>query len=211
MKSPAEGDLAAFVLAGGKSTRMGRDKAFIEYEGRSLVARALELACAVSTDVHIVGRHDKFAGVAAVVEDKFHDRGPLGGIHAALRSSSRDSNLMLAVDMPFISEVFLRYLIQEARQAPGASAIVPRQSGRWQPLCAIYRREFADDAEAALLAGHNRIDLLFNGPRIHVIEEKEMRLAGFGSDLFRNLNTPGDLETALQTRPKEEQKRSTNA
>jgi molybdenum cofactor guanylyltransferase len=204
MKSPAERDLAAFVLAGGKSTRMGRDKAFIEYEGRTLVARTLELAYAISGDVQIVGSRDKFAGLAAVVEDKFHDCGPLGGIHAALRSSSRDLNLMLAVDMPLVSEVFLRYLIEEARHAPGASVVVPRQCGLWQPLCAVYRREFADDAEAALVAGHNRIDLLFNGPRIHIIEEKETRLAGFDDDIFFNLNTPGDLETVPLAQPKED-------
>jgi molybdopterin-guanine dinucleotide biosynthesis protein A len=204
MKSPAARDLAAFVLAGGKSTRMGSDKAFIEYEGRTLVARTLELAHAISSDVYIVGGRDKFAVLAAVVEDKFHDCGPLGGIHAALRSSSRDLNLMLAVDMPFVSEVFLRYLIEEARGAPGASVIVPRRDGRWQPLCAVYRREFADDAEAALVAGRNRIDLLFNGPRIHTIEEKETRLAGFVGDMFFNLNTPGDLETVPQAQPKED-------
>jgi molybdenum cofactor guanylyltransferase len=204
MKSPASRDLAAFVLAGGKSTRMGRDKAFIEYEGRTLVARTLELAHAISSDVHIVGSRDKFAGLAKVVEDKFHDRGPLGGIHAALRSSFRDLNLMLAVDMPLVSEVFLRYLTEEARHASGASVVVPRQGGRFQPLCAVYRREFADHAEAALVAGHNRIDLLLKGPRIHIIEEKETRLAGFDGDIFLNLNTPGDLEAVPRAQPKED-------
>ncbi len=63
---------------------------------------------------------------------------------------STELNLMLAVDMPFVSSAFLEYLITQARGAPDAVAIVPRGDGGWQPLCAIYRREFADVAEHAL-------------------------------------------------------------
>ena len=77
------GEVTAFILAGGKSTRMGADKAFIEFEGRTLLARALDLARSVTSNVCIVGTREKFARFAPVVEDVFRDRGPLGGIHAA--------------------------------------------------------------------------------------------------------------------------------
>ena len=80
-------DVAAFVLAGGKSTRMGADKAFVILDGRTMLARALELARTVSDNVHIVGSAEKFAAFAPVVEDVFRGCGPLGGIHAALRAS----------------------------------------------------------------------------------------------------------------------------
>ncbi len=79
--------VAAFILAGGKSTRMGTDKAFVEYDGRILLERALSLARSVTPDVRIVGSQEKFAPFAPVVEDIFRDCGPLGGIHSALRSS----------------------------------------------------------------------------------------------------------------------------
>ncbi len=195
MGNGAAGDVTAFILAGGKSTRMGTDKAFVEYDGRTLLARALDLARSITPDVRIVGSREKFAPFAPLVEDIFRDCGPLGGIHAALQASSRELNLMLAVDTPFISWAFLQYLISQARGAPEAAAVVARDGAGWQPLCAIYRREFADAAESALLAGQNRIDLLFDAVRTRVIEREEIEGAGFSLAIFRNLNTPEELET----------------
>ncbi|MGA8500285.1 MAG: molybdenum cofactor guanylyltransferase [Candidatus Sulfotelmatobacter sp.] len=188
-------DVSVFILAGGKSTRMGTDKAFVEYEGRSLLAWALHLARSVASGVWIVGSKEKFAGFAPVVEDVFRDCGPLGGIHAALLGSLTELNLMLAVDMPFVSRAFLEYLITQARGAPDAAVIVPRSDGRRQPLCAIYRREFAAVAERALRARQNRIDRLFDDVHTRVIEQEELAGAGFSSALFRNLNTPEELES----------------
>jgi molybdenum cofactor guanylyltransferase len=144
--------------------------------------------------VRIVGSHEKFAPFAPVVEDIFRDCGPLGGIHAALRASLTELNLMLAVDTPFISVAFLQYLITQARSAPEAAAIVPRARGGWQPLCAIYRREFASVADEALRAGENRIDRLFGKVRTRVIEQEELEAAGFSLAIFRNLNTLEELE-----------------
>jgi molybdopterin-guanine dinucleotide biosynthesis protein A len=187
-------DVTAFILAGGKSTRMGADKAFVEYDGRTLLARALGLARSITPDVRIVGSPEKFAPFAPVVEDIFRDRGPLGGIHAALRASPSELNLMLAVDMPFVSWAFLQYLISQARGAPEAAVVVPRDESTRQPLCAIYRREFAGTAESALRAGRNRIDVLFEAVQTRVIEPEELEGAGFSRTIFRNLNTHQELE-----------------
>jgi molybdopterin-guanine dinucleotide biosynthesis protein A len=131
-----------------------------------------------------------------VVEDIFRDCGPLGGIHAALQSSGTELNLMLAVDTPFVSWAFLQYLLSQARNAPAATVIVPRSDGARQPLCAIYRREFAIAAEKALREGRNRIDRLFDEVRTRVIEQEEFEGAGFSPALFRNLNTPEELTRA---------------
>jgi len=190
--------LTAFILAGGKSTRMGTDKAFVDYDGRTLLLRTLDLARSVATDVWIVGSKEKFAALGPVLEDIFHDCGPLGGIHAALRASPTELNLILAVDTPFVSSEFLRYLISQARSAPEAAAIVPRAGGSWQPLCAVYRREFADVAENALRAHENRIDRLFDAVRTRVIEQQELEGAGFSPAIFHNLNTPEELEAQRQ-------------
>jgi molybdopterin-guanine dinucleotide biosynthesis protein A len=191
-------DITAFILTGGKSTRMGSDKAFVDYDGRTLLARSLDLARSVASDVRIVGNHEKFASFAPVVEDIFRDCGPLGGIHAALRASPRELNLMLAVDTPFVTRGFLHYLITEARSAPEALVVVPRGDGNWQPLCAAYRREFAAAAETALRAGRNRIDRLFDEVRIRVIEQEELEGAGFSPTIFRNLNTPEELKAEMR-------------
>jgi molybdenum cofactor guanylyltransferase len=185
-------DVTAFILAGGKSTRMGTDKAFVMLEGRTLLARMLELARSVCADVKIVGDSAKFAAFAPVVEDVFPGCGPLGGIHAALRSSQTELNLMLAVDMPFVSAPFLEFLIGRARDS-SATVTVARMPEGWQPLSAIYRRAFVDSAEKALREGRYKIDALFEKAQTHVIEKEELQAAGFSGELFRNLNTPEDL------------------
>jgi molybdopterin-guanine dinucleotide biosynthesis protein A len=190
--------VTAFILAGGKSRRMGTDKAFMAFEGRTLLSRALDTARSVTADVLIVGNHEKFAAFAPVVEDVFRDCGPLGGIHAALRASTRELNLMLAVDMPFVSWAFLEYLIGQARSAGDAAVVVPCAGGRWQPLCAIYRRQFAEAAENALRAGRNKVDLLFEAVPCRTLTEQELNAAGFSHSIFRNLNTPEELESEMR-------------
>jgi molybdenum cofactor guanylyltransferase len=185
-------DLAAFILAGGKSSRMGTDKAFVTIEEKTLLARALDLARSVTADVRIIGDRAKFAEFAPVVEDIFPGCGPLGGIHAALRSSSTDLNLIAAVDMPFLTPDLLRYLVECARNS-SAAVTVPHCGGGNQPLCAVYRREFADIAELALKQGRYKIDALFANESTQVIGEDELKAQDFSAEMFRNLNTPEEL------------------
>lgn len=188
-------EVAAFVLAGGKSSRMGRDKAFLELGGRTLLAHALALARAVGREVTIVGDAKKFSAYGRVVEDVYRDRGPLGGIHAALTCSTTDFNLVLAVDLPFVEAKFLDYLNSQA-QASGAMVTVAQIAGDWQPLCAVYRRDFAAVAEKSLQNGKNKIDLLFAEVERRVIDEDELSRTGFSAEMFRNLNTTEDMEQA---------------
>lgn len=194
MTLPA-GDLTTFILAGGKSTRMGTDKAFVEFDGETLLARMLKVARTVSKDVRIVGDRQKFAAHARVVEDIFPNCGPLAGIHAALRSSSTERNLILAVDVPFITSQFLNFLITHSRSSSADVTLVRTKEG-WQPLCAVYRRVFADRAEVALRERRCKIDLLFEAANLCVISETDLQSAGFSPRLFRNLNTPQELEDA---------------
>ncbi len=181
-------NVAAFVLAGGKSTRMGQDKAFLQLGEETLLERAQKLVKCVTEDVRIVGDPSKFGRFGSVVADIYPDRGPLGGIHAALVQTRADFNLIIAVDTPFIEARFLDFLISEARSS-NVVVTVPRTGGFLHPLCAIYRREFATVSEKALIRGQNRIDTLFASVQTRVIEEEEMVRGGFSSDMFRNVNT----------------------
>ncbi len=191
------GDVAAWVLAGGKSSRMGSDKAFLQLDGRTLLARALEVVRAITPDFHIVGSRAKFELFGPVVEDVFGDRGPLGGIHAALSSSDKDLNLVLAVDIPQVDARFLEFLVRRARENR-AVVTVPRAGGGWQPLCAVYRPRFREIAEQALTQGRNKIDPLFERVSLAVIEESDLKKAGFSANMFRNLNTPEEFEAVAK-------------
>ena len=188
-------DLAAFVLAGGQSSRMGTDKALVLLDGQTLLSRALDLAHSVTDDVRIVGAKEKYSAYAPAVEDEFPGNGPLAGIHAALRASRKDLNLILAVDIPVVSTPLLEYVVSRARDS-AALVTVPRVGRGFQPLCAVYRRAFANAAERALRAGQYKIDALFDASFTQVIGESELQSAGFASELFRNLNTPEDIADA---------------
>lgn len=195
--------LTVFVLAGGKSSRMGADKALLELAGQTLLQHTLELARAVSEDVRIVGAHEKFGEFAPVVEDKYSNRGPLGGIHAALASTSSEFNLVVAVDLPFLEKRFLQHLVTEAL-ASDAVVTLARAAGGLQPLCAVYRRDFAVLAEQALAAGRNKIDTLFAKTSVRIMEEDELARFAFSPAMFDNLNTQEEWERArqrLQSKP----------
>ena len=195
VKVGVESDVTAFILAGGKSSRMGSDKAFLRLQEETLLSRALKIAGSVAEEVRIVGDDKKFAAFGRVVEDTYRDRGPLGGIHAALSSTTTELNLMLAVDLPFVVPKFLKYLLVRARES-GAMVTVPRADSGLQPLCAVYRRGFAEVAEPSLREGKNRIDSLFAKVTTCVIEENELVRAGFSVVMFRNLNTPEEFDMA---------------
>lgn len=187
---------AGFVLAGGRSSRMGSDKAFLELSGRSLITIALEKAASVAHQIGIVGPRDRFQGLGVpIVEDVYRDAGPLGGIHAALSSSTAELNLIISVDTPFLDPGFLRFIMEEANRT-GAVVTSPRVRGRLEPLCSVYRRGFSATAETALRAGEHRIAPLFAQVTLRTIEEAEVARFESGAAMFDNLNTPADLERA---------------
>ena len=190
-----------FVLAGGKSSRMGagtdkdKDKVFLEFGGQTLLDRALSVMGTVCDRVAIVGDPAKFTKYESIVADIFPGCGPLAGIHAALLHSSVELNLMLAVDMPFVSRELLALLFAAAEESD-AIVIVPRSGKGLQPLCAVYRRDFLPVAEQALRAGKYKIDATFSGVSVRVIKEGELAAAGFAERSFFNVNTPQDRLTA---------------
>ena len=191
------GDLTVFILAGGRSRRMGRDKVFLELGGRTLLSRAMDLANAIAPAVRIVAPQEKFLTIVRTIEDIYPDCGPLAGIHAALASTTTELNLMLAVDMPFVEADFLTYLIAQASQV-SALVTVPESGKGLQPLCAIYRRDFREMAEQALKKKKNKIDALFADVETRVISETEMTRMGFSAKMFQNLNTPEEFTKAEQ-------------
>ncbi len=191
-------DVTAFVLAGGKSTRMGRDKAFLELDGKTLLERAVDSAREVTEQVWIVGDQKKFSRFGPVVGDVYRERGPLGGIHIALTSTVSEWNLILAVDLPFLTPEFLKWLVAEA-QKQDAVVTVPRVGGRLQPLCAVYRKQFGEAARRELDAGRNKIANLFGVSHTRVIQEGEVAYHGFSAKMFQNVNTPEEWVAVTST------------
>jgi molybdopterin-guanine dinucleotide biosynthesis protein A len=186
-------DAAAFILAGGKSSRMGEDKARLKLQGHTLLEIAIGKAREVVDTVGIVGPRASFGPDA--IEDIYPDCGPLGGIHSAVTHSSCDFNLILAVDVPFVEAPFLCFLLQQA-QASHAVATLARTSDGFQPLCAVYQKSFAQLAEKALKKQRYKIDALFPLVQTRIIAEDELRQLAFDPAMFQNLNTRVEYERA---------------
>jgi molybdopterin-guanine dinucleotide biosynthesis protein A len=179
----------AFVLAGGRSSRMGRDKALLSLGDQNLLQRALHTVSAACDNAYIVGSKQLYAQFGNTIEDIYPGCGPLGGIHAALASTDTDLNLILSVDMPEMTPDFLRWLLAQAASKPEL-IVVPEAAGRVQPLCAVYRKTVVRTVEQALQRGQYKVGRLFSQVPTCIINEGEILAAGFSPAIFQNINTP---------------------
>jgi molybdenum cofactor guanylyltransferase len=201
-----------WVLAGGASSRMGRDKALLEIGGRPLIALALEKLRALGLQPRIAGSRPDLAAFAPVVPDNFPGSGPLAGIVAALAASDADPNLFLPVDLPNLPVAFLSWMAGRA-EASGAAATLPLLAGRPQPLCAVYHRSLLPGLRAALAAGQYKVIPAIETAARGALDTFEVEALASAlipegwpahppvRDWFRNLNTPEDYERLHRTQP----------
>ena len=187
-------DLTGFVLAGGASRRMGRDKAQIPWGGGTLLTHAIEQMKRVVSEVLVVGTVTENLPVA-VLDDRFPGLGPLGGIHSALTCSTSAWNLILAVDLPLVTPTLLAWMA-DFRLDTSQEAIVLRVNSRVQPLCGVYHRDLLLQIQEALARRESSIHRLLERLSTRIIEEDQLIAAGFAPEMFLNVNTPEDLERA---------------
>jgi molybdopterin-guanine dinucleotide biosynthesis protein A len=145
------------VLAGGRSTRMGQDKAVLQVGGRSLVELALDKLRSIGVaEPRIAGARTDLSSLAPVVPDLHPGCGPLSGIEAALAATTKGLNLFLPVDMPLLPARFLYWMLLRA-EITGALMTVPCINGWPQPLCAVYHRDLLRPITASLLGGNYKV------------------------------------------------------
>jgi molybdopterin-guanine dinucleotide biosynthesis protein A len=177
---------AGYVLVGGRSSRMGRDKALLPYRGGLLVefvATAVRLAAGSAVLVGSPSR-SRLPGYPNL-PDIYPGEGPLSGILSVLQHSAADWNLIVACDMPEISAEFLRELL-DAAERENADALIPAgPSGLLEPLCAVYHRRSRETLYQAFSGGIRKVTAAFTGLRIAVFPVPELTP-------FQNVNTPED-------------------
>lgn len=180
---------AGFVLAGGRSTRMGQDKALLRLGGLTLLERCLSTLRAVCEEVAIAGGKSELQKFARVIPDEVPGCGPLGGIVAALEQSALEWNMFLPVDAPFVQAECLRELFRAAAEGAG-DAVIARADGRLQPLCGVYSRRMLPVLRRELLEGQWKVaPALEVAGRVCVIDFANVKW-------FANLNTPKDFAEA---------------
>jgi molybdenum cofactor guanylyltransferase len=143
MTSPSS--ISAYILAGGRSSRMGRDKALVELAGKPLIAHAVTKLRRITPAVHILSNNPALAPHARLVPDLHPDTGPIGGIEAALAHSTSHWNLILPVDVPFLPTSFLEpWVRQTLEDEPrGARIALFTVDGIPQPALLMIHRDAA--------------------------------------------------------------------
>lgn len=176
---------AGFVLAGGRSRRMGRDKALLPYRGRPLILHVAAEVAQIAGSVAIVGGPASYRDLGLTyITDKYPGLGPVGGIATALATRSAEWNVIAACDMPGLKAQFLQGLQSHVRA--NLDAVVPQtDDGQVHPLCAIYNLSVLPVFEAAAQGQFLKLtDLL---PRLRVLF-----VPTGDSNSCLNLNTPGE-------------------
>jgi molybdopterin-guanine dinucleotide biosynthesis protein A len=129
-----------FVLTGGRSSRMGRDKALLPLGGSTLLEQVAARVRAAAGSVTLIGSPERYGGLGLpVAADLIGDCGPIGGVYTALKMSSAPRNLVVACDMPAVTTGFLAGLLEAARDAD-AECLAPETGSGLHPLCAVYHR-----------------------------------------------------------------------
>lgn len=192
--------LSAAVLAGGKSERMGRDKAFLPLwdDGPTMIEMVLDRLKGVASDVMIIANDpERYSSLGLRVEpDGYLGLGTLAGIHAALTTARHDHCLVVACDMPFLQPDFLRRMASEPRdydifipQVPGES----RQGSSgviYQTLHAIYGKGCLPAMERQLASGQRQVIRFFPEVIVRVMEPREVERLDPTQISFFNANTP---------------------
>ena len=198
--------VAAFILAGGVSSRMGREKGLLEFGGEPLIVRTVSLIKPLVTDVTVIGPPEHYAvlGLQTIADQNLAGqvgeevvRTPLIGIATALNASRAPWNLILACDLPYLTAEWLDWLLARAIHSD-AQIVMPRTSGGLEPLAAVYRKECAEPIAAALERGVRKVTEATLECRTECLIEREWKKHDPENRVLQNMNTPADYEKAQE-------------
>jgi len=176
---------AGFVLADGRSSRMGQDKALLPWKGSTLIESVAREVFNAAGSVTLIGPVERYASLGfPVVSDKIAGCGPLAGLHAALSTTTAEWNILVACDMPGVTRQLLEELLNAA-EASGADALVPQTPGGLEPLCAVYNARLLPAVESAI---HSNLLKMHD-----CVSTISFRLWPAPDPAVCNLNTPEQL------------------
>jgi molybdopterin-guanine dinucleotide biosynthesis protein A len=187
--------LSVAIQAGGRSTRMGRDKALVPLGGRPLIEHVLERVRGLGDEVLITTNNPQslsYLGLPLVGDDH-PGAGALYGLLTALTHARGERVLVVGCDMPFLQRALLDHLV---RLSQAYQAVVPFVQGNYEPLLAVYAKSALPAIRGALDAGQRRVISFFPHIHLRTVTEEELDALDPEGLSFFNVNTPGDLKQA---------------
>jgi len=200
-ENPTRRSAQGYVLAGGGSTRFGRDKALVEIDGVAMLLRMHTLLSAVVQPVNVIAPPLRYAALGlASTRDRWEGQGPLAGIITALLASSESGsaaewNLIVGCDMPFLTQEWLSYLVDRSL-AGVAEVVAPRSAQGLEPLCACWRTSAAAKLQNAFDSGVRKITEAMKSLELEVVDEADWKRFDTSGRLFWNMNTAADFDEA---------------
>ncbi|HEY6387777.1 MAG TPA: molybdenum cofactor guanylyltransferase [Candidatus Acidoferrum sp.] len=197
----SEQRLGAYILAGGGSTRFGRDKALVEFAGKPMLARMIELLRSFTKDAKIVSAAGKYTDFETeIVEDCWPGEGPLGGIVTALlHTQERDTackwNVIVSCDMPFLTTHWMKFLANRAVKSDAQVVLAHSEHGP-EPLCACWRTDTVETLRAAFERGVRKVTQGIQLLRAEVLDGRDWKRFDSAGRLFWNMNTAADYADA---------------
>ena len=190
--------VSAAIMAGGKSVRMGQDKAWIELDGEPLIARVAAVLAQVADEVIVVANDPKYESLGLrVVRDRWPAGGALGGIATGVGAATHDTVLVAACDMPFTSAEVWRILLGHIGEA---DVVIPKIGGEYETLHALYSKACVPHMARSIAENRLRVISFFEAVRVLAVEEPELRAVDPTLRAFTNVNTPEELAGALLVR-----------
>jgi molybdopterin-guanine dinucleotide biosynthesis protein A len=187
----AGADLSGFVLVGGNSSRMGRDKALLPIGSVPMAAYIASVVKQIATSVFLVGRPEIYSSLGfPVLPDRYPGFGPVGAIATALSATTSQWNIVLACDLPGVTNDVLLTIYSEAVASGSVCAYAAGPDRREQPLCGVYHRSALSAFERAVREGEHRLTQVTSRLRPHVLHLNDF-------ETLRNVNTPEDWPVAL--------------
>lgn len=186
----------AIILSGGKNKRMNSEnKAFLNFEGASLISRTIKQLRDVFKDIIVVTNEPHLYQKlnVQVTTDIFRGHGPLGGIHAGLKTSTHQFNFVVACDMPFVNPHLAAFLIE---CVPGYDAAVPKIDEYYQPLYAAYAKSCLPVIERFLRQKILRVPDFYSSANVRYVCEEQIKRFADVRKVFFNVNTPRDWSRA---------------
>jgi molybdopterin-guanine dinucleotide biosynthesis protein A len=199
----ADWKVAGYVLAGGGSTRFGRDKALIEFGGKPMLVRMAELLGSVTSETFVVAAPERYAKLGLeCIPDRWPGEGPLGGIITALLHSQANAasckwNFVVSCDMPFLAADWIQYMTERAAKS-AAHVLLPHSASGPEPLCACYRTDAAEPLRAAFESGVRKITEALKRVEREVLDERDWKRFDSEGRLFWNMNTAADYAEAVR-------------
>ena len=200
-------DITAFILCGGKSSRMGTNKAFLKIDDKTLIQRMMDLIDTIFSKIVISSNEPELyeSFRKKIIKDIYQGRGPVSGIHSALTDLKTEKCFFISCDMPFISRQLINYLINYNSDK---EIILPKADGRLQQLCGIYSKKILPDVDKLIIESmlegsqlKGSIYELLNRIEPEIVDVTRQNF--YHQDLFFNINTPEDYDYAKRIQESE--------